>query len=128
MWNEQKFNKAVEKLPKLYSTENINTKEKIVRMHLFIGGSDWYIIEGDVKEGVLFGFACLNGDWQNAEWGYVSIEELKSLKIPYMMRGKRIFQEIDFDLYWSPIAFAKIDSIQKNVYGLGLEDECKAEV
>jgi hypothetical protein len=33
------------KIPKLFETEDILLKDKIIRMHFLIGGCDWYIAE-----------------------------------------------------------------------------------
>ncbi len=59
-------------------------------LHFFYGGSDWWITEWDGKD-TFFGFACLNGDWQMAEWGYVSLSELKST-------GK-----VELDFFFTPV-------------------------
>ncbi len=48
-------------------------------MHFFIGNCHWYIAEYD-GEDIFFGYAILNGDIQNAEWGYISFSELKEIK------------------------------------------------
>lgn len=50
----------------------------IAFLHYFTGGSDWYITEKDVLDGVsqAYGYAILNSDLQNAEYGVISIEEL----------------------------------------------------
>ena len=114
MWNAKTFDKAVKALPKLYSTDGIKAENKTIAMHLFIGGSDWYVCEGDANEGLLFGFACLNQEWGFAEWGYASIEELKAIRV----RGV----EVDFDLHWKPTRFADIPQIRENVH---LEEEAK---
>jgi hypothetical protein len=106
MWNSQKFDRALKSLPGLYSSESVRAEDKTIYMHLFYGGCDWWVSEGDASEGVLFGFACL-GDWDNAEWGYVSIEELKSLRT---RSG-----EIDFDCHWTPCKFADIPAIKEHV-------------
>jgi len=79
------------KVPKLYSTEKIKAKDKMIYLHFFIGACDWYIAEYDGKD-MFFGFAILNNDLQNAEWGYVSFSELKELNV----RGF----EVDTDKYW----------------------------
>ena len=42
-----------------------------------IGASSFYFSEWD-GEDELFGYAVLNGDTQNSEWGYTSLEELKN--------------------------------------------------
>lgn len=101
MYTQTKFDRAVANLPNLYNTEDISLDEKIVKIHLFIGNSDWYIVEGDAEEGVLFGYAILGGDYQNAEWGYVSIDELKEISVGGF--------EIDFDLYWNEKPFKEVN-------------------
>lgn len=123
MWNTKKFDEAVKALPALYSTENIKAEDKPIAMHLFIGGSDWYVCEGDASEGVLFGFTCLNGEWGFAEWGYSSIKELKSLKIAIkgkdMQTGKPLktgYAEVDYDLHWKACKFADIPAVRENLY------------
>jgi hypothetical protein len=82
-----------DKLPKLYDTEKIPLEDKIVHGHFFMANCDWYIVEGDRETGEMFGWCCL-GDPEMAEWGYVSFNELKDLKV----RG---FLEVDFDRHWT---------------------------
>jgi hypothetical protein len=91
MWNTP-TNEELNKIPKLYETEKIKPADKLVYFHFFIGGSDWYITEYDPKEQLFFGFAILNNDNQNAEWGYISFRELKQLKVSFV--------EVDRDLHW----------------------------
>jgi hypothetical protein len=79
MWNEPTKTR-LNRIPKLYQTENTPLKDKMIHLHFFIGGCDWYIAEYD-GEDVFWGFAILNSDFQNAEWGYISFGELKSIKI-----------------------------------------------
>jgi hypothetical protein len=79
MWNEPTKEKLA-KIPKLYQTENIPLKDKLIYLHFFIGGCDWYIAEYD-GENVFWGFAILNNDLQNAEWGYISFSELKGIEL-----------------------------------------------
>lgn len=85
-------------MPKTYETEDQETGEKLATLHYFSGGSDWYIIERDAGspddevQGIqvqAFGFACLNGDTDNAEYGYISIQEL-------------IENGVELDLYYKP--------------------------
>jgi len=79
MWNVP-TKERLAKIPNLYQTENIPLKDKLIHLHFFIGGCDWYIAEYDADD-LFFGFAILNNDLQNAEWGYISFGELKSIKI-----------------------------------------------
>jgi hypothetical protein len=99
MWNKP-TTKQLEALPKFYSTENVKSDDKIIRMHFFMGGSDWYIAEYSPDERTFFGFTVLNGDWEMAEWGYTSLDEMESIKV----RGI----EIDRDLHWTPKKFKEI--------------------
>jgi len=64
-------------MPKTYETEGMGD-DAPVTLHYFLGGSDWWIIEKDMLDEQLqaFGFACLNGDKQNAELGYISIVDI----------------------------------------------------
>ncbi len=84
-------------MPKSYETDG-QGDEAMATLHYFKNGSDWYITEKDAgspddeEQGVqaqAFGFACLNGDSQNAELGYISIAEL-------------IKFGVELDLYWTP--------------------------
>lgn len=93
-----RLNGIINKMPKTYETEDTPTKDKIVWLHYFYGQSDWYIVEKDMEEEQLqaFGYVVLNGDLQNAELGYISIEELKETN------------EIQLDFYFDPITFKEI--------------------
>ena len=106
MWNipsEERLNL----IPRLYETEKIKLKEKQIHLHLFIGGCDWYIAEFD-GEDLFWGFAILNSDFQNAEWGYISFSEMKSIKIDGC-------QEIDcvLEQYWQVTKASDIGNICK---------------
>jgi hypothetical protein len=81
MWNKPS-RKQLESLPKLGANDKkgLSLGDIKILLHFFIGGCDWYIAEYDGKD-LFFGFAILNDDKPNAEWGYISFEELKKLKI-----------------------------------------------
>jgi hypothetical protein len=79
MWNTPTTDR-LSKIPRLYETEHIPLQDKLIHLHFFIGGCDWYIAEFD-GEDLFWGFAILNDDFQNAEWGYISFSELKSIKV-----------------------------------------------
>ncbi len=78
MWNTPSKNR-LDQIPKLYETEHLPLGEKLIYLHFFIGGCDWYIAEYDGND-IFFGYSILNGDLQNAEWGYISFSELKAIK------------------------------------------------
>lgn len=79
-------------IPQLYSTEHIPLADKEIHLHFFMGNCDWFVAEYDGAD-LFFGYVIL-GDRSNAEWGYISFSELKSLSIGFV--------EVDCDLYWIP--------------------------
>ena len=101
MWNEPTFKDLLE-LPRLYSSQDVPPEAKIIRMHFFIGGSDWYICEWNGDD-LFYGFAILNQDYQMTEWGYVSFPELKRLRIGWL--------EVDRDLHWHPRSACEVEEI-----------------
>ena len=103
MWNEPSASE-LEKMPKLYETERTPLEKKIVGMHFFLGGSDWYAVEYSPEERIFFGYAILNNNLQNAEWGYFSFDELRELKV-------RSNFEVDRDLHWTPTRVQDVDRI-----------------
>ena len=105
MWNVP-TKERLERIPKLYETEQIPLKEKMIHLHFFIAGSDWYIAEYDGHD-LFWGYAILNGDYQMAEWGYVSFMELRDLSINGI--------EIDCELpeYWKIRKASEIEKIRK---------------
>ena len=80
MWNEPTEEK-LNRIPKLYETKNIPLKHSWIYLWFFIGSSSWYICEYDKDSGDFFGFVIINGDYQNAKWGYFNYQELKDIKI-----------------------------------------------
>ena len=81
----------------------MSLKEKMIYMHFFIGGCDWYVAEYSPEEQCFFGFAILNNDLQNAEWGYFSLQELSDLKVRFL--------EVDRDLHWLPTKAENVEKI-----------------
>ena len=82
MWNEPSQS-WLDKIPRLYVTEAIAPENKEIHLHFFIGGCDWYVAEFD-GEDTFFGYAILNQDFQNAEWGYVSFDELRNIRVGWV--------------------------------------------
>lgn len=103
MWNTPSI-AALEKLevPKLYETEFIDFKDKLIYAHFFIGSADWYISEFDGVD-LFYGYANL-GDDDCAEWGYISFNELKNINV----RGF----EVEFDGYWRPTLARYVEKIK----------------
>lgn len=104
MWNEPTEGE-LEKLPRRYETEKVSLEEKIIHMHFFIGGCDWYVAEYEPSERLFFGYAIINNDLRNSEWGYISYDEMRNINV----RGI----EIDRDLHWKPQRALEIDRIKE---------------
>jgi len=79
MWNEPSKERLA-KIPELYETENTPLGGMMIYLHFFIADTDWYVAEYDGDD-LFWGYAILNGDDINAEWGYISFSELKEIKI-----------------------------------------------
>ena len=103
MWNKPSP-EELNKLPSLYETEGVDLKDKMIHQHYFLGNCDWFMAEYSPKDRLFFGFANL-GDPQNAEWGYISLDELAGININGI--------EVDRDLYWKPKRFGEIDNIRR---------------
>jgi hypothetical protein len=90
--------KAIEnKMPKLYSTENIDTNDKKIVCKFFALGSNWtwYVVEGERQEnGDYLFFGLVDG--LEKEWGYFSLSELDSVR----WMG---IQGIERDMHFDPV-------------------------
>ena len=102
MWNEP-TPEQLSKLPRLYQTKNIPLKDKPIHFHFFIGGCDWFISEYD-GEDLFFGYAII-GDSRFGEWGYISFEELKRIKVPPGI-------EVDCEFFDPPLKASEIEEIR----------------
>ena len=102
MWNEPSLEELAA-LPKFYETEATPLAEKLIHMHFFLGGCDWYAAEYDSRQRLFFGYTILNDDHQNAEWGYFAYDELREIEI----RGIHV----DRDLHWRVRTAANVDRI-----------------
>lgn len=82
-------------MPKTYETAS--DPDPVVHLHYFNGGSDWYIYERDMYEEQhqAYCYACLNGWYDSAECGMVSIEELRE-------------NGVELDLHWKPRPLSEV--------------------
>lgn len=85
----------IESMPQTYETEDTDCRDKVIYLHYFGGAIDAWIAEKDIGDGTedlrqlqAFGLQSFSG-LPEAEWGYVSIQEL-------------IDHGIELDLYWTP--------------------------
>ena len=104
MWNEPTPGQ-LSAIPKLYETETTPLEDKLIYLHFFISGSDWYVAEYDGKD-LFWGFAILGGDYLNAEWGYIPFNELKEIKIQGLF-------EVETETHWRIRPAREVDKIAK---------------
>lgn len=80
-------------IPAIYSTESVPLKEKEIICKFFnpCGAGTWYVIEGQEEEGDFIFFGLV--DLHEQEFGYFSLEELESIRLPY---GLGIERDIHF--------------------------------
>jgi hypothetical protein len=97
--------------PRLYGQEGKGF-EATVHAHYFVAGSDWLVTEYDPTDDLAFGWACLSGDRQNAEFGYVSMAELEEVRVPLRVRvngretlGGAIL--VERDEQWTPMTLTE---------------------
>ena len=96
--------KKLEKtLPALYSQDG-KGDEAIVYAKFFnpMGAATWFVTENDPESRMFFGFADLFGQGEagGAELGYISLDELESLKLPFGLGIER-------DLHFTPKTLAE---------------------
>ena len=114
MWNEPTQEQLKRIIPvRLYDSEFVSLRDKVIYAHLFLGDNDWYLCEYD-GEDLFFGF-CILGNC-GAEWGYVSLNELKNIKVAGWL-------EVDFDLYFEPKSAKEISKIRR-AHRWAIEGEC----
>jgi hypothetical protein len=107
----ERLTAQVRKCPRIGGTEGM--KEHPAIFHYFYGGTDMYFCEYDKEHGIMFGFAILNGDLHNAEWGYIDLAQI--LTIPVMNIDYHFEEQgVEATLYKKyPRHFSKPASLEK---------------
>ena len=67
----------------------------LVYAHFFFGSYDWYILDWDRENDILFGYAILAGDAEMSELGIVALSELTHYPL------------VELDFYWSKCTLAE---------------------
>jgi hypothetical protein len=104
MWNTPTPYRLLQ-IPNLYMTDQVSIEDKLIYLHFFLAGSDWFVAEFDGTD-TFFGFVILNGDLRNAEFGYFSLAELQHIKVNGWM-------EVDCELenHWKIRPASQVDKI-----------------
>jgi len=92
----------------LYSTDGQNKKEVICKFFNPCGAGTWYVFEGEKQEDgnwLFFGLV----DLMEKELGYFSLDELKSVKLPF---GATIERDLHFENYCYDITEDKFEQIK----------------
>lgn len=76
-------------IPAIYATESIPLKEKKIVCKFFnpSGTGTWYVIEGQEEDGDFIFFGLV--DLHEKEFGYFSLKELESIKLPLGLKIER---------------------------------------
>jgi hypothetical protein len=87
--------KLIQQMPTLDESSDKSIDEQFVYVKLFnpCGAGTWYITSYSEEDNLAFGFVNL-GDAEMAELGYISIEELETLRLPL---GMKIERDLWFD-------------------------------
>lgn len=90
-------NADVEAMPRLYSTEDVPTKDKIVAVKFFnpVGRGTWYGVEYEPDKKLMFGYVVGELGPDCDEWGYWSMDELEAVRLPLGLGVER-------DTSWTP--------------------------
>jgi hypothetical protein len=77
----ERLNLIAGTIPAIGATDGMNrtlVREHPAMLHYFCGSTDIFICEFDGKD-QMFGFSILHGDYEMAEFGYISLSEIKSI-------------------------------------------------
>lgn len=98
--------------PNVYSTDHVESNDKIVYAHYFISGTniDYYVLEYDREHDEIFCWAELIPDM--GELGYSNLREMETqvFTIPIVI-GNTTFKlaaRIELDLYWEKTTLGKV--------------------
>lgn len=90
------------KIPPLYSQEKVKDPMVVTKFFCPWGSATWWIIEGQREDDdyLMFGL-CMLFTPQEAELGYISLNELASVTGPFGLKIER-------DMYWKPVSLSKV--------------------
>lgn len=96
----------IKEMPVSYDQDHQEPEEpedRIISLRYYLGDNEWLISEKDMEGGVeqAYGFSMIEGDTQNAEWGYINIPELLNVGA-------------EFDIYFDPITFGETQMAKEN--------------
>ena len=112
---------AVEKAPRMNETDGLE-EHRIVLRYFHPSGTQSFVTEIG-KDGEAFGFQCLNDDWENAEWGYLNLDELKNIRgmevdfhVPAGMTVEKFIQKERADSFSYNDNFPESEMLEEDSY------------
>lgn len=73
------------RIPALYATDSTPLADKVLHLHYFTGGHDWYVAEVDPATGEAFGLVIVNGE---REWTYFRLGDLEAVRSQVLGAGR----------------------------------------
>lgn len=86
--SSDEFKDVIERLDKEISQIPSRNEKNIVYAHFFYAGCDWFILDWDRENEIVFCYAILNNDVEMSELGYTSLPEITE-------HGR-----VELDFYW----------------------------
>ena len=115
---------AVSKAPKIGGTDGME-QHKIVLRYFHPTGTETLVTEIG-KDGEAYGFQCLKGDYEMAEWGSIDLEEVKNIRgmeidyhVPAGMTVERWLYQEHPEMYPEYAKF--VESLEKIPFDIALE-------
>lgn len=93
------------KMGKTLETGDVPLEDRVIHMHFFCGGHDWYLAEYDPSHRTFFGLFVPDEDYRNARWDHFSLDELEQ-------RGTSKGHEVVRNLDWTPKRAFEVDRIR----------------
>ena len=74
----------LEKIPLLYSTEDIPLNDTLIKLKYFLSSFTWLVAECEVQEDndvLFFGYVFNHADPDCSEWGYFTLGQLMEIRL-----------------------------------------------
>lgn len=98
------------RVPLLYDTDSTPAEDKMIWIHYFAAGSDYWIAELDSVACEAYGYARHAHHPEGAEWGYICLPDLEQISLPGRINDRRVpgLIIIERDMHWTPCKFSEI--------------------
>jgi len=93
------------KLAKIEVDKDTPLEDRVIQMHFFLDGQDWYLAEYDPKRRRFFGYFVPNDDYHNARWDHFSFDELCQMRAKANARVVR-------NTHWVPRRAIEVNRIR----------------